>query len=63
MENIKFSKDQQLSFDIAIHKSQGLTFDEITVDLTKPCFSKGQLYTALSRVKTPNGLNIIIKDS
>ena len=53
----------KLAYALTIHKSQGLTFDEITVDLTKPCFSKGQLYTALSRVKTPDGLNIIIKDS
>lgn len=50
----------KLAYALTIHKSQGLTFDEITIDLTSPCFSKGQLYTALSRVKTPQGLSIII---
>src|SRR5699024_827383 len=49
----------KLAYALTIHKSQGLTFDEITVDLTLPCFSKGQLYTALSRVRSPEGLSII----
>ncbi len=49
----------KLAFALSIHKSQGLTFDEVTVDLTKPCFQKEQLYVALSRVRTPNGLTII----
>lgn len=51
----------KLAYALSIHKSQGLTFEEITVDLKKPCFAEGQLYTALSRVKTPQGLNLIIK--
>lgn len=50
----------RLAYALTIHKSQGLTFDEITVDLTLPCFSEGQLYTALSRVKSPEGLTIIV---
>lgn len=49
----------KLAYALSIHKSQGLTFDEVTVDLEKPCFSKGQLYVALSRVTSPNGLRII----
>jgi len=48
----------KLAYALTIHKSQGLTFDEITVDLRLKCFAPGQLYTALSRVKTPQGLNI-----
>lgn len=51
----------KLAYALSIHKSQGLTFDEITVDLRKPCFASGQLYTALTRVKTPAGLNLIMK--
>ncbi len=51
----------KLAFALSIHKSQGLTFDEVTVDLTRPCFAKGQQYVALSRVTTPEGLRIIIE--
>lgn len=50
----------KLAYALSIHKSQGLTFDNVTVDLTRTCFAKGQLYVALSRVKTPEGLRIII---
>lgn len=51
----------KLAYALSIHKSQGLTFDEITVDLTRPCFSEGQMYVALSRVRTPAGLTILTK--
>jgi len=50
----------KLAYALSIHKSQGLTFDEVTVDLSLPCFAKGQMYVALSRVKTPEGLRIKI---
>lgn len=49
----------KLAYALSIHKSQGLTFDECSIDLTLPCFAEGQLYVALSRVKTPEGLSII----
>lgn len=49
----------KLAYALSIHKSQGLTFDEVTVDLSRPCFAAGQLYVGLSRVKTPEGLSII----
>lgn len=51
----------KLAYALSIHKSQGLTFDECTIDLTLPCFTDGQLYVALSRVSTPNGLSIKTK--
>ena len=51
----------KLAYALTIHKSQGLTFDEMTLDLSRPCFEDGQLYTALSRARGPEGLNIKIK--
>lgn len=50
----------RLAYALTIHKSQGLTFDSVTVDLSLPCFAPGQLYVALSRVTTPDGLSIIV---
>lgn len=51
----------KLAYALTIHKSQGLTFDEVTLDLSLPCFSAGQMYVGLSRCKTPEGLRIITK--
>jgi len=50
----------KLAYALTIHKSQGLTFDCVTIDLRRPCFSPGQMYVALSRVKTPQGLTLLI---
>lgn len=52
----------RLAYALSIHKSQGMTFDSVTIDLRKPCFVKEQLYVALSRVKTPEGLRILVGD-
>lgn len=51
----------KLAYALSIHKSQGLTFDEVTVDLRRPCFQNGQMYVALSRVRKPAGLRIITR--
>jgi hypothetical protein len=48
----------KLAWAITIHKSQGLTFDRVVVDLGSGAFVNGQLYTALSRCKKLNGITL-----
>jgi ATP-dependent exoDNAse (exonuclease V) alpha subunit len=45
-----------LAWAITIHKSQGLTFDQAVIDLTRRTFVHGQLYVAISRLRTLEGL-------
>lgn len=42
------------------HSCQGLTLDWIGIDLTKPVFTHGQLYTALSQVRNRNNLIVLL---
>ena len=52
----------QLAFAMTIHKSQGSTFEKIGLDLRSECFAHGQLYVALSRVRSFDGLSIRLSD-
>lgn len=45
----------KLAYAITIHKSQGLSLDEVTVDERK-MFASGMFYVALSRAKNPEKL-------
>ncbi len=41
---------------VTIHKSQGKTFDKVVIDIGNGTFAHGQLYVALSRCKTLDGI-------
>lgn len=41
---------------LTIHKSQGLTFNNVTIDMSGGAFSAGQTYVALSRCRTLEGI-------
>jgi hypothetical protein len=46
----------KLAWAITIHKSQGLTFDRVIIDMGRGAFASGQLYTALSRCRKLSGI-------
>ena len=52
----------RLAWAITIHKSQGLTFEKVVIDAGQS-FAPGQVYVALSRCTTLEGLHLVTKIS
>jgi len=48
----------RLAWAVTIHKSQGLTFDSVVIDLGNGAFAHGQTYVALSRCTTYEGISL-----
>jgi hypothetical protein len=48
----------RLAWAITIHKSQGLTFSRVKIDLTGGAFTGGQTYVALSRCTSLEGITL-----
>ena len=49
----------RLSFAMTVNKAQGQSLDTVGIDLHEPAFTHGQLYVALSRVTTLQGLTVL----
>ncbi|XP_022019542.1 ATP-dependent DNA helicase pif1-like [Helianthus annuus] len=61
----KFQRRQfpiTVCFAMTINKSQGQSLSRVGLYLRDPVFSHGQLYVALSRVKTKDGVKVLIFD-
>ena len=49
----------RLAWAITVHKSQGLTFNQVKIDFTGGAFAGGQTYVALSRCTSMEGISLV----
>lgn len=49
----------KLAWALTIHKSQGLTFNDVVIDFGHGTFSGGQAYVALSRCRSLDGMSLV----
>lgn len=49
----------KVAWAVTIHKSQSMTYSRATVDLGKGAFGAGQVYVALSRLQSLDGLSLV----
>ncbi|CAN1794941.1 ATP-dependent DNA helicase PIF1 [Linum perenne] len=52
----------RLCYAMTINKSQGQTLEHVGLYLPSPVFSHGQLYVAISRVRSADGVHIVIEN-
>ena len=48
----------KLAYSMSIHKSQGQSYDKVHIDFGRGTFSHGQVYVAMSRARTFEGLSL-----
>lgn len=49
----------KMGWAVTVHKSQGMTLDSAAIHVGRGCFSHGQLYVALSRVKDLSNVSFV----
>ncbi|MDR1196505.1 MAG: AAA family ATPase [Endomicrobium sp.] len=61
-QNVLASFEQfpvKLAYAMTIHKSQGITLDDVNIDFGNGVFAPGQAYVAFSRIRGFSGLNLV----